>query len=69
MIGFEKEPAVFVYGDGEGNIIFEQADFEDNIVGVVKMSLQRFEDMMYMHFEELKSEAWNNPIIKGEKSE
>lgn len=66
---FEKEPTIHVYGDGDGHIIFEEwiDDQCTEILNTVKISRQRFEDLMHHHFDDLCAEAFDNPNIPKEE--
>lgn len=69
---FEKQPTIFVYGDGDGNIVFEEWSNDEcsEILKSFSMSRQRFEDIVHYHFDDLCQESYNNPNLpKGEKSE
>ena len=61
-IGFSQENNIQIYGDGEGNIIIEEWSDDDLTVllGKVKISSQRFEDICDIYRKDLIKEAWGS---------
>jgi len=58
-IGFLRELNLQVYGDGQGNIVFEQWLDDDCkfLISTVKVSAERWQAIMEFHADDLLEEA------------
>ncbi len=58
--GFEMQNNLQIYGDGKGNIIIEEWTDDDcsDLLGRVKISLDRFEQICDVHRGDLQKEAY-----------
>ena len=65
--GFKTMNNIQIYGDGEGNVVIEEwenDEYDGKPVGVVTMSIDRFE-FFASKVHELSSEAWTG--VKDEQ--
>lgn len=58
-IGYKQENALQIYGDGDGFIIIEEWETDEclDMRGKVKISYEKFQKIIELHYQELLNEA------------